>query len=503
LSLQKNVIANFVGQGWRALMGLAFVPVYIRFLGIEAYGLIGIFAILQAWLTLLDLGMTPALSREMARFTAGAHNAESIRDLLRSLEIIGLVIAAAIALGVFASSSWLASSWLRSEHLSSGVISQALAAMGVVTALRFIENIYSSSVAGLQRQVLLNAVTGIMATARGLGAIAILAWVSPTIQAFFAWQCLISLTTIPALAILVYGKLPKIGRAARFSLPALLDVWRFAAGMLFITALALLLTQIDKILLSRLLPLRDFGYYTLAGVIANTLYMLTAPISVAFYPRFTELVTQKDNSALRDVYHQAAQLVTVIAGSAAIVAIVFGRRLLMLWSADATLTQHVAPILAILTAGTLLNVFMVIPYEIQLAHRWTALTIKVNIIAVTLLVPALFWIAPHYGAIGAAWAWVVLNGSYLVFVIYFMHRRLLKDEKWRWYRSDLAMPMLAALVCALACRSIMPDNLGRLGEFFALLGGGASVLAIAVLAAPGVRRQAIRFLRSHVSPLSS
>ena len=138
MSLQKNVIANFVGQGWRALMGLAFVPVYIRFLGIEAYGLIGIFAILQAWLTLLDLGMTPALSREMARFTAGAHNAESIRDLLRSLEIIGLVIAAAIALGVFASSSWLASSWLRSEHLSSGVISQALAAMGVVTALRFI-----------------------------------------------------------------------------------------------------------------------------------------------------------------------------------------------------------------------------------------------------------------------------------------------------------------------------------------------------------------------------
>ncbi len=499
MSLQKNVVANFVGQGWRALMGLAFVPVYIKFLGFEAYGLIGIFAILQAWLTLLDLGMTPALSREMARFTAGAHNAEAIRDLLRSLEILGSIIAACIALGVFASSSWVAVSWLRSDHLPAGIVARALGAMGVVAALRFIENIYSSSVAGLQRQVMLNVVTGTMATARGLGAIAVLAWVSPTIGAFFAWQCLVSLVTIPALALLVYDKLPQIGRPARFSLPVLLDVWRFAAGMLFITALALLLTQIDKILLSRLLPLKDFGYYTLACVIANTLYMLVAPISVAFYPRFTELVTQKTSCELQQVYHQAAQLVTVLAGSAAIFAIVFGRRLLMLWSSDAALTEHVAPILAVMTAGTLLNVLMVIPYEMQLAHRWTGLTIKVNIVAVTLLVPAIFWITPHYGAIGAAWVWVVLNGSYLIFVVYFMHRRLLNDEKWRWYRTDVAIPLLAAIGCALLCRSIMPDNLGRLSEFLALLGGGVLVLIAAVLTAPLVRMQMGRFIRSQFS----
>jgi O-antigen/teichoic acid export membrane protein len=482
-------------------MGLAFVPVYIKFLGIEAYGLIGIFAILQAWLTLLDLGMTPALSREMARFTAGAHNAESIRDLLRSLEIIGFAIAAAIVLGIVACSSWLASSWLRSEHLPADAIAHALAAMGVVTALRFIENIYSSSVAGLQRQVLLNGVTSIMATARGLGAIAILAWVSRTIEAFFAWQCLISLITIPVLAGLVYGRLPPSTRTARFSLPALLGVWRFAAGMLLITVLALLLTQVDKILLSRLLPLKDFAYYTLAGVIANTLYMLAAPISVAFYPRFTELVTRKDDLALRQVYHQAAQLVTVIVGSAAIVAIVFGKRLLMLWSADAGLTQHVAPLLGIMTGGTLLNALMGMPYEIQLAHRWTTLTITVNIIAVALLIPAIFWIAPRYGAIGAAWVWVILNGGYLIFVAYFMHRRILKKEKWRWYSSDLAIPLLAAIVSALVCRSIIPANLGRFSEFLALLVGALAVLMAAAFAASVVRLQMIQFIRSKISPI--
>ena len=51
MSVRKNVVANYLGQGWSALMGLAFIPLYIRYLGMEAYGLIGVFAVLQACLT--------------------------------------------------------------------------------------------------------------------------------------------------------------------------------------------------------------------------------------------------------------------------------------------------------------------------------------------------------------------------------------------------------------------------------------------------------------------
>lgn len=46
-------------------MGPAFIPRYIKYPGIEAYGLIGLFALLQAWLSLLDTGMTPTLGREL------------------------------------------------------------------------------------------------------------------------------------------------------------------------------------------------------------------------------------------------------------------------------------------------------------------------------------------------------------------------------------------------------------------------------------------------------
>ena len=82
-------------------MGIVFVPTYINYLGMEAYGLIGVFAILQAWMALLDMGMTPTLNREMARYKAGAISAEAILDLMRSIEWICAGIALLIILFIF------------------------------------------------------------------------------------------------------------------------------------------------------------------------------------------------------------------------------------------------------------------------------------------------------------------------------------------------------------------------------------------------------------------
>jgi O-antigen/teichoic acid export membrane protein len=503
MSLKKNVLANYLGQGWRVLMSLAFVPMYIKYLGIEAYGLIGVFAMLQAWLSLLDIGMRPALGREMARFTGGAHDAQSIWDLLRSIEIVSVAIAVLVAIGIWASSGWLAADWVRAQKLPVELVTQAFALIGAVTALQFVESIYTSSIAGLQRQVLQNVVASLMATVRGLGAVGVLIWVSPTITAFFVWQGLISLVSVAVLAGVVYRVLPLPPHPARFSMPALIGIWRYAAGMVGITLLVLLLTQVDKLLLSRLLTLEGFAHYALAGVVASALYTLTGPITSAFYPRFTELAMRGDANALRAVYHQGAQLVTVLMGAAAVVLMIFGDRVLLLWTSDPVLAQQVAPLMIVLALGSLLNGLMWIPYQLQLAHGWTALTIKVNSIAVSIMIPAILWVVPAHGAIGAAWVWVTLNAGYVVFAIYFMHRRLLPTEKWRWYRQDVAIPLATATATALVCRWAMPEDLGRLEAFVALVLSSCCVLITAALAAPMVRHQLARHVPSRIKEITA
>ncbi|MCQ3924441.1 MAG: hypothetical protein DPW12_09615 [Rhodocyclaceae bacterium] len=204
MALGRNLVANYLGQAWTTLISLVFIPVYIRYMGVESFGLIGVFTLLQAWLALFDMGMTPTLSREMARYTAGAHTPQSIRDLLRSLETIGLAMSVAIGLLV-----WAAADWLRVGKLPVETVSQAIALMGAVVALRFVEGLYRGAILGLQRQVFYNAVNSLFATLRAVGAVAVLAWVSPTIEAYFVWQGIVSILSLAALAAAAHRELPR------------------------------------------------------------------------------------------------------------------------------------------------------------------------------------------------------------------------------------------------------------------------------------------------------
>ncbi len=211
---------------------------------------------------------------------------------------IALFIAGGIALGA----KWIAIHWLQVESLPIEVVAQALTVMGLVTALRFAEAIYRSSIIGLEHQVLFNIVNSSMVTLRGIGVVAILAWVSSTIQAFFLWQCLISVVTLVILAATTYASLPRIDRATHFSLEALRSVWRFSGGMIGITFLALLLTQVDKILLTKLISLTEYGYYALSATVAGTLFMLVSPITQAMYPRMCQYHSRNDRTAFIETF---------------------------------------------------------------------------------------------------------------------------------------------------------------------------------------------------------
>lgn len=423
-------------------MGLAFIPIYIHFLGMEAFGLIGLFAIMQAWLTLLDFGMTPTISREMAKYTAGSHTRESIKDLLRSLETISVSVGILIVLLIWIASGWLATNWLKVEKLPVEQVSSAIAVIGLVVALRFLEGLYRSAIIGLQRQVWLNCILSLAATLRWGGAAAVV-WMLPDVNAYFYWHAFISVATIFAFLIAIHCWLPNLNRPPKFSFSAIKQIWPFAKGMLLTTLLALLLTQIDKILLSKLIDLEAFGYYTLAATIVAVLYQVAIPISQAYYPRMTEQVVRGELSQLAATYHQASQLVTVFVVTIAFVAIAFSYDLLMMWTGDQEVSVNTAPIISILALGTMLNALLYIPNMLLLANGWTDLAVKVNAVAVIILAPSIYLVTPQHGAIGAAWCWVLLNVGYISVAMHFLYKRTLSQEKRQWYFHDLGLPSLA------------------------------------------------------------
>jgi O-antigen/teichoic acid export membrane protein len=478
MTLRRNIVANYLGQAWSAVIGLAFIPLYIHYLGIEAYGLIGLFAVLQTALAILDLGMSPTLNREMARFAAGATTSDDIRSLLRSVELVCFTMAGLIAGGVLLLSRYLATNWLKAEKLPIDVVAGALAIMSLVVALRFCENIYRSSLLGLLRLVWYNAANAILATVRNGGAVAVLVFVSPTVHAFFLWQAAVSALTVAVLATGVYRALPPAGGRARFSSQALIRIRRFAGGMLGVTLLSIVLTNLDKLLLSRLVSLESFGYYALASTIAGTMYMLIVPLDNALYPRLVELSAIEDEDRLVSLYHRGAQLVSVLTSAPAMLLILFANGILFAWSGRTPLAENAAPVLSVIACGTFLNGLMHMPYQLQIANGWTSLAVKTNVIAVIFLAPAIFWIAPRYGTVGVAWVWVALNAAYVVFQIPVMHRRLISPAMRQWYVADVLLPAAGAFAVGVVATAIAPSRFESrwLWAIFLLLTG---VLAFA------------------------
>src|SRR5574340_1190325 len=86
--LKGRILADATARIWSALLSFALVPIYLRFIVVEAYGLIGVFTSVQAILSLLDFGLGASLTRELAR-TSGPHGDwVRARNLTRTLELL-------------------------------------------------------------------------------------------------------------------------------------------------------------------------------------------------------------------------------------------------------------------------------------------------------------------------------------------------------------------------------------------------------------------------------
>lgn len=490
--VKRSLIANYFGTGWSALIGLAFVPLYVKYLGIEAYGLVGVFLSLQGWFALLDMGLTPTLNREMARFTAGMHTPQSIHNLLRSMEIMFLGSGVLIMFLVIGASSWIANYWLNAQNLTIETVTQALAITGIIIGLRWMSALYRSALLGLEHHVWLNFTNACFSTIRGVSAVAVLAYLAPTIQAFFVCQGIIGAIEIVLFSWKIRKVLPDPPLSPKFSMDVLKGISHFAAGMTTITLLATLMTQVDKLLLSKLLTLEQFGYFTLATTVAGALTALSIPISNVAFPRFTTLAAAGEEKTFAEQYHKFAQLLTIAVIPAALVLCFFSEKIIFLWTHSIVTSQAVAPILSVWIIGSAFNGLTHAPYAAQLAYGRPRLTIIAYSISVAAIIPALLILVPRYGVMSAAWVWVMINVGYVFFAIPAMHTQILKGEKWKWYAADVFGPTIVALLLTVGMQILFESNEGmtKLVEI-AFLAVGGGVVLIATAAATQVGRQAM------------
>lgn len=446
-----NIIANFAGKFVAAFLGIVFVPIYLRYLSVEVYGIIGFFTSIQAFLFLLDGGISPTLNRETARLSAFPEKVRELRDLSRTLEILCWAIASAACLIALLVSPLAAKYWLVSENIPSETIRQALMIMSVALAFQWTAGFYTGGLHGLQEQKLQNVIHIIWFVLRSFGAFFVLAYVSPTIEAFLIWQLVTTALYCFLLAVFFWRKLPRTTAKPRFNSALLKEVWRYAAGMAGTSVVVLILTQTDKLILSKMLTLENFGYYSLAVTLAGMgIGMIVGSISTVYFPQFSQLVAQDKILEMRELYHRACQVMSFFLIPTVCLLAVFSYEILLIWTQKPEIAENTFILLTLVAVGTGLNGLMHLPYYAQLAFGITKIGFWQNVIAIIFLVPFMIYATFYYGAVGGALSWVILNFSYTTLGLLVMHRMILQGELKKWYSIDVGLPLILAVIINVA-----------------------------------------------------
>jgi O-antigen/teichoic acid export membrane protein len=454
-SISRSVVSNLASNGVTALMSLLFVPVYIHVLGIEAFGLIGFFTSIQVVFALLDLGLGAAANRELARLSVDPEAKDTARQFTRTLEVLYWLTAVLLGLAMALLAPFLATKWVNLQNLSQPEAEQALTLMALAFAARWPFALYAGALTGLERQPLLNRLRVAAEILRSGGAAMVLLFVSPTLSAFLTWQIGISLLASLAAAWTTWKVLPPSVTPPRFDWTQLRRVHRYMIGISGIAVTVAVLTQMDKLILSKLLSLQDFGYYTLAWTVANALTMLIGPVFSAYFPSLSRAAAMGDEDALRSLYHRASQLMAGVILPIGITVAFFSRDVVQLWTQDPSLAENTHVVLSILLLGTIVNGLMNIPYGLLLAYGWTSLPFYANLAAIAVLFPMVVILTNLFGPVGAATAWLTLNAGHMLITQQILHRRILPAEKSHWYLDDTLKPLLIAVAIAGASKLLL------------------------------------------------
>lgn len=490
--------AGVGGGAWSALVHVAATPFYLRFLGVEGYALVGFYTALHALLQVLDLGALITVSRDVARLSA-ENRRDELRAFVRTFEVLYWLVAIVIGGVLVMSSSLVARSWFHQAQIDPAELQRAVALMGVLWAAQWLTGFYSAVLIGFERLVELNVFRAFVATALHAGGALWLIAITPTVSALFLYQSAIAALGLLGVVLLSRRALPACDERPRFRLALLASRGRFAASLAAISICGTLLAQADKIIVSRLLSLRELGFYALASMAATSLFIAVVPLFHAVMPRLSALAATGSKAAIADLYRGALQGVTVLAVAPAAVLLFFAEDVIALWTRSPEIGRNTAAIVALLVAGSALNAIMTPAYALQLATGHTRLALIAAVCELTCFIPLVIILASRYGAVGAAAAWSLVHAGYVAIGLPLTHVRVLGESAGAWLQETVP-PAAAAVLVAAAASYLAPEDTAGAWRLLYIVISSAAVLAVAILFAPRVRTAALTFVRRSAAP---
>ena len=366
-------------------------------------------------------------------------------------------------LSIYLLSAFISRDWFELELLSTEVVSNSIQIMGGVVVFRWLSGLLRGILIGNEKFVSLALVNITFNSLRFIGVFGSFGFFGFKIEVFFFHQLVVGFLELICLAFcnkkLIPNK-PKNATLLKIDFSPLKLRLGFSLSVAFTSSVWVFVTQTDKLILSGMLELAEYGFFSLAVMVANAIIILNSPITAAVLPRLTSYHARGLNAELTQLYTQTTKITALVSGTAALSLAVFPEE---------------SEIMSIYAIGNFFLIFSSFASLLQTAIGNLKLHLIGSGLLLTIGVPSILLSAVYFGALGAAWAWLVVNFFYLTGYVTFTHYRLLKKITYSWMFRVIVYSVVPLLV--LITSSMLFNNIDSRFYNFLLI----SISALAAL----------------------
>ncbi len=402
-------------------------------------------------MSILDIGLSSSLSREASKAKCGELDLVDFRKYQAVVSLIFCSIALVVFLSGFLSASYIIGKWLETT-LEDSIVLNSFYFMLLSILFRWFSGPFKSSLIGFGKQISVNIVNIVFCTARFPLSLIVLMLSNNNLEVFFLYQFIVSCLEFSTF--FVYSKCSifngvKKERITKKYIVEVRSKFKFAFSIAFTSIIWVLVTQLDKLLLSGKVELSSYGYFSMAVIVAGGINLLGTPLFQAIMPKMVEYTSKGDYSGLVKIYLKSTEILSFIVLPISIYMAFFSYEVVYIWSGSKLIADKVSDILFWYALG---NGFLALSsFTYYLQHSFGNLRYHIygNLLMVSILFPSLIFAIDRFGALGAAITWFTQNAIYFFAFTLFIHKKLLPHLHFRWLSSIFIylVPTLIILIC--------------------------------------------------------
>lgn len=493
--MRTNIVFNYLSRLFTAFSSFLFVPFYISILGADGFSIISLSLVVVSVLMILDVGLSSAIAREVAR--------RDISDFDRyrafcAIEKLYLAIFGLVSLLGYVLADHIAIHLIKDTPISREIIAACLVVIFIEAGLQLAMRFYVSVLVGLEKQVQ-SSIFAILWAALRNGAVILAITVADDIYIFFLWQAAMTLLFVAALKSnsTRYTNAWASARPPLFDVTALRRVRGFAIGMVSISLVSVINTQLDKILVSALASMRELAAYSLSASLGTAILIAANPIMAAVQPRLTAHFTRGEFVEAYSLFLKASRVVALLVFPLAAVVSIESERLLIAWLGNvelAVLANSTTPYLVI---ANLLIALATLTYAVALSNGFTHFSQIVGITSLLFSIPGYLIALQLSGPVAVSAVYLAIQVVSTLVFSWLVMKQFFGGGFLRHHAVNIAIPAIASYSSAYVYAHLTEGLVDGRSEVLAALAAG---FVVSALVTAGLSVTVWKLIDGRVSP---